>query len=123
MHLELSDKRYQIDIPQAVWPEFFDQCTDDNRGRLITLKLMDAQMGDFEVLRHKPLWAITYDRPDHGNDLVVTIGRSLGAGEATYAHRIMFPKAVSIITDEDGIILSCTVTDDDHAQIMISFQS
>lgn len=123
MPLELSYRRYQIDIPQAVWPEFFDQCTDDNRGRLITLKMLDAQMDDFEVLRHRPLYAITYDRSGPGNDLVVTIGCPLGAGEATYAHRIGFPQAVSIVTDEDGVILSCTVTDGDHGQTVIRFQS
>ncbi|MGB3308296.1 MAG: DUF5335 family protein [Nodosilinea sp.] len=123
MQLGLSYKRYQLAIPPAVWSEFFDQLTDENRGRLITLKLLDDQMGDFEVLRHAPLQAIAYDRPDCGSDIVVTVGRPQGIGEATYAHRVVCPQAVSIVTDEDGIVLSCTITNQDQAQSKISFQS
>lgn len=123
MQLGLSYKRYQLDIPPAVWSEFFDQLTDENRGRLITLKLLDDQLGDFEVLRHTPLHAITYDRPDRGSDLVVTVDRPQGLGEATYAHRVVCPQAVSIVTDEDGIVLSCTITNRDQAQSKIIFQS
>ena len=131
MQLGLSYKRYQLDIPPAVWSEFFDQLTDENRGRLITLKLLDDQLGDFEVLRHTPLHSITYvpagatgsDRPDCRGDLVVTVGRPQGLGEATYAHRVVCPQAVSIVTDEDGIVLSCTITNRDQVQSKISFQS
>ncbi|PSR18182.1 hypothetical protein C8255_08695 [filamentous cyanobacterium CCP3] len=135
MQLGLSYKRYQLDIPPAVWAEFFDQLTEENRGRLITLKLLDDQLGDFEVLRHTPLYGITYvaggvargaaggDRPGGRGDLVVTVGRPQGLGEATYAHRVVCPQAVSIVTDEDGIVLSCTITNRDQAQSKISFQS
>lgn len=123
MDLRLSDQRYQLDIPQPLWLEFFDQFNDDNRGRLITLKLLDRQLGDFEVLRRKPLHSITYDRPNQGNDLMVTVGGSHPDHGATYAHRIVYPQFVTLITDEEGVILTCTVTDDDHAQTIISFAS
>jgi len=123
MDLKLSPERHQLDIPQGIGLEFFTQLTHDNRGRLITLQRLDGQMGNFDLLRHKPLFSVIYDRPHYGNDLVVTVSRSLGVHEATYAHRIVYPKTVSIMTDEDGVILSCTVTDADHAQTVISFQS
>lgn len=123
MDLKLFAKRYQLDIPQGLWLDFFAQFTDDNKGRLITLQLLDKQMGDFDLLRHKPLFSIIYERPNCGNDLVVTVSRSLGIHEATYAHRIVYPQTINIVTDEDGVVLSCTVTDDDHAQTVISFQS
>ncbi len=63
MDLKLSPERYQLDIPQGIWLEFFTQLTHDNRGRLITLKLLDGQLGDFDLLRHKPLFSVIYDRP------------------------------------------------------------
>ncbi|HZG38158.1 MAG TPA: DUF5335 family protein [Nodosilinea sp.] len=122
MQVQVSYKRYQLDIPPMVWPDFFDQLTDDNRGRLTTLKRLDAQLGDFEVLRSMPLHAITYRWADDGRDLVVTLGRPSGIDEVTYTHRIVFPRTVSIITDEDGVVLSCTVTTDDDAQTIIGFQ-
>ncbi|MBE9113326.1 DUF5335 family protein [Nodosilinea sp. LEGE 07298] len=123
MDLELSSKRYHLDIPQCLWLDFFTQLTDENRGRFITLKLLDGQLGDFDLLHHKPLFSVIYDRPNYGNDLVVTVSRSLGVHEATYAHRIVYPQAVDVVTNNDGVILSFTVTDDDHAQTVISFQS
>ncbi|MGB3202857.1 MAG: DUF5335 family protein [Nodosilinea sp.] len=123
MQLGLSYKRYELAIPPAVWSEFFEQLTDENQGRLITLKQLNDQTGDFEVLRHTPLQSITYDRPDFGSDLVVTVGRPQGLGEATYTHRLVCPQAISIVTDEDGIVLSCTITNQDQAQSKLSFQS
>lgn len=123
MQLGLSYKRYELAIPPAIWSEFFEQLTDENQGRLITLKRLDDHTEDFEVLRHTPLHSITYDRLDSGSDLVVTVGRPQGLGEATYAHRVVCPRAVSIVTDEDGMVLSCTITNQDQAQSKISFQS
>ncbi|MGB3137063.1 MAG: DUF5335 family protein [Nodosilinea sp.] len=119
MQLGLSYKRYQFDIPPAVWSEFFDQLTEENQGRLVTLKQLDDQLGDFEVLRRTPLHSIDCDR----HDLVVTVGRPQGLAETTYAHRILSPQSVSIVTDEDGVVLSCTITNQDQAQNRISFQS
>lgn len=125
MPLDLSYKRYQLHIPSVVWSDFFEQLTDENRGRLITLKLLDERLGDFEVLRHTPLHSITYDCPIDGSDLdlIVTVGRPQGMEAATYAHRVVLPKTISIITNEDGFVLSCTITSQDHVQTLISFQS
>ncbi len=123
MDLQVSAHRYQLNIPVGVWLEFFAQLTEDNCGRLINLKILDGQMGDFEVLRYRPFFAVTYHRPNHGNDLVVTVGHGSGAQVNTYDHVIVCPQTVSIITDEDGIVQSCTVTDDDHAQTVITFQT
>ncbi len=122
MDLELSCKRYQLEIPPGIWQEFFAQLTDEHRGRLITLKQLDRELGEFDVLRQKPLFSITYAQPDHSRDLVVTGNRFLGTREAVYAHRIVAPQAVSIVTDDDGAIQTCTITDDDNAQTTISFE-
>ena len=123
MDLQLPDQRYQIDIPQALWTEFFAQLTDDNRGRLIGLKLLDCQLGDFEVLHHQPLHSIAYDRPNQGSDLMVTVKGDLDNHDVTYTHRIVRPQFFTLTTNEDGIILTCTVTNIAHAQTIISFVS
>lgn len=123
MDLELSYRRYQLEIPQTIWLEFFAQLTDENQGRPLTLKQRDRQIGDIELLRHKPLCSIDYTRPDHGNDLVITVSQAWGSQAATFAHRIVSPKIVNIITDEDGGILTCTVTDSDQTQTIINFQA
>lgn len=123
MDLALSHQRYQLDIPRGVWQAFFAQLTDERRGHLITLQLGDRQRGDYDLWRHSPLLAIVYDPSDQGRDLVITASRSLDTHAAHPIHRIIQPQTVSIITDEDGIIQSCTVTDDKQVQTIISFPS
>ncbi len=123
MALELSCPRYQVEIPPLVWAEFFELMTDDNRGRLITITLLESQLGEVEVIRHRPLYSMTYADADHGNDLVVTVSRSPENRQVTYAHRIVLPQWVTITTDEDGVMQSCRVTDNDQAQTILDFQT
>jgi hypothetical protein len=122
MNLPSPESKYRFVIPQPVWSEFLKQFTQDHRGRLITLKILDEQLGDFEVLSHTPLFAIAYDPPDYGNDLVVTVSRTLSTATATYAHVIVYPQTLEVVTDADGNIASCTVTDDDRAQTIICLE-
>jgi hypothetical protein len=122
MNLGLSQKRYQLEIPQLVWEEFFEHFTEDNRGRPITLRIMDQQVGHFDLLRGTPLHSVIYELPDHGNDLVVAVSRELRSREVTFAHTIVYPQSITLITDDDGLVLSCIVTDDDNAQTVIHFE-
>jgi|GEM_PF-2536896 len=122
MPLEISYRRYQLDIPHGIWPDFFAQFTEDNRGRSMALKQLDSKRGELALLRYTPLGAIVYDRLNHRSDLVVTVSDPQGMGEAAYGHRIIDAQSVSIITDEDGLIQACTVIDDSRTQTIISFQ-
>jgi hypothetical protein len=78
-------------------------------------------MGRFNLLSGTPLHSVIYELPDHGNGLVVAVSRQLRSQEVTFAHIIVYPQALTLITDDDGIVLSCTVTDDDHTQTIIHF--
>ncbi len=122
MPLEMSYRRYQLDIPHGIWLDFFAQFTEDNRGRLMALKQLDSQRREVALLRPTPLDAVVYDRLNYRSDLVVTVSDPQGVGEAAYGHRVIDPQSVSIITDEDGVTQSCTVIDGSRTQTMISFQ-
>lgn len=122
MPLEMSYRRYQLDIPHGIWQDFFAQFTEDNRGRLMALKQLDGQREEVALLHPTPLDAIVYDRFRHRSDLVVTVSDSQGMGETACGHRIVDVQFVSIITDEDGVTQSCTVIDGSRTQTMISFQ-
>lgn len=119
MKLELLQQRFQIGIIQSVWTDFFNQFTIDNRDRLITIKILDCQLGNFDILKASPLHSVTYNPADQGNNLVVTVSRQLGVQETTYDHVIGCPQTVEIITDADGIVQSCCVTDDEQVQTII----
>jgi hypothetical protein len=122
INLGLSQKRYQLEIPQLVWEEFFEQFTEDNRERPITLQIVDQQLGSFNLLSGTPLHSVIYEPPDLSNDLVVAVSRQLQSREVTFAHTIDYPQAITIITDDDGLVLSCIVTDDNNAQTVIHFE-
>lgn len=123
MSLSLLQDRYRISIPRSVWPEFLVRLTDDYRGRLIVLKILDYQMGHFEVLAHEPLHSVVYEPPDHGNRLIVTVSRASSPREQRYSHIVGFPQTLEIVTDADGAIEQCIVTDDDHAQTIIRIKN
>ncbi|PSN19018.1 hypothetical protein C7271_09455, partial [filamentous cyanobacterium CCP5] len=80
-------------------------------------------LGDFEILVHRPLFSIVYEPPNYGNELVVSVSRTPSLKDITYAHPIVFPQTVEIVTDADGIIEHCRVTDDDRAQTIIVMNS
>ncbi len=50
-------------VPQERWGEFFDQFSDGNRGRHISIEIMNSELGDKELIQNAPLMAIVYDRP------------------------------------------------------------
>jgi hypothetical protein len=58
-------------IPSDRWGEFFDQFSGGNRGRRISLEIIDSELGDLEPIKNAPLLAIVYDRPGKGDDLVI----------------------------------------------------
>ena len=127
MALELSYKpsyqRYQLVIPPRLWADFFAQLTDENQGRLMTLRQRHPQLGEVEILGHSPLVAAVYGHPNQGGDLVIMVSQPQDSGEITYTHRIALPQAVSIVTDDDGVVQACRIAAADQAQTILSFQA
>lgn len=58
-------------LPRERWGEFFDQFSNSNRGRHISIEIISSELGDEERIQNAPLMAIVYDRPGKGNDLVI----------------------------------------------------
>jgi len=71
-------------LPREQWGEFFDQFSDGNRGRHISIESIDPELGDQVLIQNAPLLAIVSDRPGKGDDLVIEVGKD----EVTYAHTI-----------------------------------
>lgn len=94
-------------LPPERWGEFFDQFSDGNRGRSISIEIIDSELGDQELIQNTPLMAIIYDRPSKGNDLVIEVGRD----EVTYAHTIDSPTEVLTRQDPNGIHTAIWISD------------
>ncbi|MEG4576656.1 DUF5335 family protein [Microcoleus sp. N3A4] len=106
-------------VPRQRWGEFFDQFTDGNRGRHISLEIIGSEVGDAELIKNAPLHAIIYDRPGKGDDLVIEVG----GDEVTYAHTIDSPTEVLTGQDSNGVMMAVRISDAAGTQTLIQLQA
>jgi Family of unknown function (DUF5335) len=106
-------------VPQDRWVEFFDQFSDGNRGRHISIEILDSELGDEELIQNAPLMAMVYDPPKKGDKLTIEIGKN----EVTYAHTIESPKEVLTGQDANGIMLAVQIRDAAGIPTLIKLQT
>lgn len=106
-------------IPSDRWGEFFDQFSDGNRGRLISIEIIDSELGDEGLIKNAPLLAIVYDCPSKGDDLVIEVGQK----EVSYAHTVDSPTEVSTGQNSIGQILAIWVADASGTKTLIQLQA
>ena len=106
-------------LPNEGWGEFFDQFSNGNRGRHISIESIDDELGDEELIQDAPLMAIVYDRPGKGNDLVIEVGKH----QVTYAHTIDAPTEISTGQDASGQIVAICINDASGTKTLVKFQA
>ncbi len=106
-------------LPQKGWGEFFDQFSNGNRGRYISIESIDVELGDEELIQNAPLMAMVYDRPGKGNDLVIEVGKH----QVTYAHTIDAPTEISTGQDALGQIIVICINDASGTKTLVKLQA
>jgi hypothetical protein len=106
-------------VPSERWVEFFDQFSDGNRGRHISIEILDSELGDQELIQNAPLMAMVYDPPTKGNKLTIETGKN----EVNYAHTVDSPTEVLTGQDENGIMLAVQIRDGDGIPTLIKLQA
>ena len=106
-------------LPREQWGEFFDQFSDGNRGRHLSIESISAELGDEALIQNAPLLAVVYDRPGKGNDLVVEVGKD----EVTYAHTIDAPAEVLTGQNSNGQVIALSITDAAGTKTLIKLQA
>ncbi|MEH1901018.1 DUF5335 family protein [Nostoc sp.] len=106
-------------VPQERWGEFFDQFSDGNRGRHISIEIIDSELGDEELIKNATLMAIIYDRPGKGDDLVIEVGEH----EVSYAHTIDSPTEVLTGQNSNGEIIAIWITNAAGRKTLIRLQA
>ena len=104
-------------IPQEEWLAFFNQFSQDNRGRLIALEIADQDIDNEDLVKRSPLAFITYDPVTKGNDVVIAIGREAVA----YSHTVNCPQAVWVAKDDADQVLALEIVDHSGAQTIVRF--
>ena len=94
-------------LPREEWGKFFDQFTNSNHGRPISIDSISPELGDEVLIQNAPLMAMVYDRPGKGNDLIIEIGKD----EVTYAHTI--DESIEVLTGQDstGKVIVLSIAD------------
>lgn len=105
-------------VPQERWGEFFDQFSDGNRGRHISIEIVNSELGDRELIQNAPLMAMVYDRPGKGNDLVIETGKD----EVAYAHTVDSLTEVLTGQSESGQMLAVWINDATGTQTLVQLQ-
>jgi Family of unknown function (DUF5335) len=106
-------------IERARWVEFFDQFSDGNRGRHVSIEILESELGDEELIQNAPLMAMVYDPIGKGDKLTIEIGKH----EVTYAHTIESPKEVLTGQDANGIMLAVQIRDSNGIPTLIKLAS
>ncbi|WP_373547030.1 DUF5335 family protein [Chamaesiphon sp.] len=113
-------------VPRERWGEFFDQFSDGNRGRHMSIlilrgsanEIINSEIGDEELIQDAPLMAMVYDRPGKGDDLVIEVGKD----EVTYAHTIDSPTEVLTGQSESGRMLAVWISDAAGTKTLVKLQ-
>ncbi|MEH1868970.1 MAG: DUF5335 family protein [Nostoc sp.] len=106
-------------VPRERWGEFFDLFSSGNRGRHISIEIIDSELGDAELIQNAPLMAMVYDRPGKGDDLVIEVGRE----EVTYAHTIDSPTEVLTGQNSNGVMIALRISDAAGTKTLIQLQA
>ncbi len=106
-------------LPRERWGEFFDQFSDSNRGRHISIENISSELGDEELIQNAPLMAIVYDRPGKGNDLVIEVGTD----KVTYAHTVDAPTEILTGQSSSGQIVALWISDAAGTKTLIKLQA
>ncbi|PHX56531.1 ADP-ribose pyrophosphatase [Tychonema bourrellyi FEM_GT703] len=106
-------------VPRERWGEFFDQFTDGNRGRHISIAIIGSELGDAELIKNAPLMAMVYDRPGKGDDLVIEVGKD----EVNYAHTVDSPTEVLTGQNSNGVMVALRISDAAGTQTLIQLQA
>ena len=118
--MEMTNKiEINKSVPRERWGEFFDQFTDGNRGRHISIEIIGSEVGDAELIKSAPLHAIIYDRPGKGDDLVIEVGKD----EVSYAHTIDSPTEVLTGQNSNGVMVALRISDAAGTQTLIELQA
>jgi Family of unknown function (DUF5335) len=114
----LSTIKLTKSVPQARWGEFFDMFTNGNRGRHISIESIDPELGDFELIKDRPLLSMIYDRPGKGDDLMIEVGED----EILYAHTIDSPTEVLTGQNSIGEMVAVLIRDAAGIKTIIKLQ-
>ena len=104
----------KVDIGR--WSDFLVIFSESNRGRSISIEVVNASIGDQILMKGSPLSAIDYDPAGKGDDLVISTGReSIDA-----SHRIDGPEEIWELQDDNGKVIALEIVGSGGTKTIVS---
>ena len=105
------------ELERASWPAYFDSITQSIEGMLVTVEVMDEQLGDQTDVERLPVQAISYDPRD--DVLEVAVGGRGTRYPVVLRHFISNPTAISVEESPEGTPTAILVTDPSGVRTLI----
>lgn len=105
-------------IERREWMEFFDQFSRRHRGWLVTLEVLETDLGDQIEARELPLEGITAELKDSGDEIEIIAG----SPDAHVSHTITRPERVWLKQTEEGADETLEIESESGA-VLLRFRS
>lgn len=114
-------KRYDNSTIKKVdrdrWVEFCDMLADGNRGRKVSIEVIQSGADSKVLIENASLMAVVCDPKTKGNDIVIETGEK----QVSYAHTIAAPTELQKVQDENGELMALEIKDEDDTQTFLHF--
>jgi hypothetical protein len=104
-------------IPRDEWSNFFISFSNDTRGRVVSVQVIDPVSGHVAEVAQGQLLGIDYDPVTKGNDIIL----SLGTDNIDATHAVAAPVELWKVQQDTGEIAALEIIDQNNGKTIVSF--
>lgn len=112
---------YRFEIPKSEWVKFFEELSNNNRGRMVRMWLESDELGKKKLAEN---FLITFEGDCAGDmvDLVkIIVGDMEGPDPEAVYHNVPYPLLVEIENDENGKAKKLVLEDNEKQKTILEF--
>ncbi|HEU5248543.1 MAG TPA: DUF5335 family protein [Thermoanaerobaculia bacterium] len=115
-----TQTRTTREIKREEWPDFFDAFSRRHEGWLVTIELLDKEMGDQIEVENKALKGIVVERRRDPKVIDIFVWNKPNEDSS---HIIDKPTRVRVEETEEGAEAAVEIQSEDHATTLLTFRS
>lgn len=108
------------EIPRNEWTDFFDGFSRRHEGWLVTVQVLDREMGAQTEANDRPLRGIAADRGGSDPDIEIMVGRG---PDDSLTHIVSHPVRVDVEETEEGAEAAIKIESRDEGTTLVQFRS
>lgn len=108
------------EIQKDEWPSYFDEFSRRYEGWLVTIELLDKELGDQIEVENKPLKGITAEREGDPRVIDIFVWKT---PDEDASHIIDKPTKVWVEETGEGAVAALEIESEDHGKTLLTFRS